>query len=67
MRGKLTLYLDQYGNRWFARTVRDLVRQIGGGRVSIMYADKPDGRTVRTGYVIGQYWCSAFQPLELEA
>lgn len=67
MRGIPTLYLDQYGNRWFASTVRELCEKIGGGRVSKMYVDKPDGRTVQIGYVIGRHWCTAFRPFEIAA
>ena len=66
MNGILTLYLDQYGNRWFARTVRELREQIGG-RVSRMFCDKADGSTVHVGYVVGQHWCTAFRPYEREA
>lgn len=67
MNGKLTLYLDQYGNRWLARTVRDLRDQIGGGRVSRMFRDKADGSSVHVGYVVGAHWCDAFQPVEIAA
>ena len=63
MNGKPTLYLDQYGNKWFARTVKELRGRIGGGRVSKMYRDTKDGRPVHVGYVVGQHWCEAFQPV----
>ena len=65
MKGKFVLYLDQFGNKWTARTVRELREKIGGGRVGKMYADKKDGRTVHVGYVVGRHWCSAFQPVEI--
>jgi hypothetical protein len=58
------LYLDQYGNAFWARTLKELKEQIPG-RVSIMYCDKKDGSTVRQGYVIGQHWLQAYQPVEL--
>lgn len=67
MNGKLTLYLDQYGNRWFARTVRELREKLGGGRVSKMYIDKKNGPPVHIGYVVGQHWCQAYSPVELPA
>jgi hypothetical protein len=66
MNGKFTVYLDQYGNRFYASTLRELRQQVPG-RVSPMYCDKKDGRTVRTGYVIGQHWLTAFQPVEVAA
>lgn len=64
MRNKL--YIDQYGNRFMAKTVRELRKQIamGGSRVSCMYMDKKDGSTVQTGYVIGGHWLTAFVPYE---
>lgn len=65
MNGKPLLYLDQYGNKWWAHTRKELVAKIGGGRVSKMYVDKLDGRTVQTGYVVGPHWCTAYQPLEV--
>lgn len=66
MRGKQTLYIDQYGCRFWAKTVKELREQIGmgGGRVDKMYIDKKDGRTVHAGYVIGQHWLTAYQQEE---
>jgi hypothetical protein len=63
------LYVDQYGNRFYAKTVRELRSQIGmgGSRVSPMYIDKSDGTTVKIGYVIGGHWLQAFQPIETKA
>jgi len=69
MNGKFTLYIDQYGNKFAAHTVKELRAKVGmgGARVSKMYNDKKDGRTVHTGYVIGQHWLTAYQPVELAA
>jgi hypothetical protein len=60
------LWLDQYGNRFWAAGRKELQEQIPG-KVSIMYRDKPDGRVVRCGYVIGQHWLTEFAPVEGEA
>jgi hypothetical protein len=60
------LYLDQYGNRFYARTLKQLKAQISG-RVSIMYRDQMDGLTVRAGYVIGQHWLTAYIAFEQPA
>lgn len=57
------LYIDQYGNHFYAKTLKELREQITG-RVSIMYRDKKDGPTVRVGYVIGQHWLQCYVPLE---
>ena len=64
MRGTPMLYVDQWGNRWTAKTVKDLKQQVGPGKVSRMYQDKTDGSTVHVGYVIGPHWCHAFVPYE---
>lgn len=66
MKGKLTLYRDQYGQTFTAKTVRELRSKLRG-RVSKMYVDKKDGGTVCVGYVIGQHWLTAFQPVEIPA
>ncbi len=60
------LFLDQYGNRFYAKTVVELKNQIPG-KVSIMYQDKADGSTWRTGYVIGQHWLTEFARVEKPA
>jgi hypothetical protein len=54
------LYIDQYGQPVWARTVRELRERAGGGRVSKMYRDKLDGRTVHAGYVVG----AGFPPID---
>ena len=63
------LYIDQYGNKFRAATVKALRAQIGNGgsRVSRMYIDKKDGSTVKTGYVIGQHWLTKYAPVEEKA
>ncbi len=67
MNGKRRLYIDQYGHRYWANTVRSLCEQVGHTTARTMYRDKKDGRTVRAGYVIGQYWLDRFTPDELPA
>ncbi len=68
MNGKFCLYIDQYGNKFGAKSVRELRRKIanGGSRVSKMFIDKKDG-VVQTGYVIGQHWLTMYQPVEIPA
>ena len=67
MNGIPTLFIDQYGNKFWSRTVKELRSKIGGGgsRVSKMYVDKKDGRSVQVGYVIGQHWLNAYRPIEV--
>ena len=54
MHGKNTLYLDQWGHKYWAKTVKELRAQIEGGgrRVSKLYRDKKDGSVVSIGYVV---------------
>lgn len=65
MKGRHTLFLDQHGNRFYSRTLRELRAQIPG-RISKMYRDTRNG-TLHVGYVIGRHWLTAFQPVELPA
>ena len=67
MRGKLTLYIDQYGKPEWARTVPELRKACGGGKVFKIYVDKKDGRTVHCGYGVGSRWFNAYAPIELPA
>lgn len=59
------LWIDQYGQPVWARTVKELREKCGGGRVFKIYADKKDGRTVLTGYGIGRRWFNRFAPVEI--
>ena len=40
------LFLDQFGEPIWARTVKELREKVGGGRVTTMYRDKKDGSVV---------------------
>lgn len=66
MNGKQCLYVDQWGNKFYARTIAELRGKIGmgGSRVSKMYRDKKGGASVHVGYVIGQHWLTAYVPFE---
>lgn len=59
------LFVDQYGNRFYAHTVKELRRQIGmgGSRVQKMYCERKDGSTIHAGYVIGNHWLSMYAPI----
>ena len=39
MNGKRLLYIDQYGDTFFASTVKELREKVGGGRISKMYQE----------------------------
>jgi hypothetical protein len=65
MSGKWTLYIDQYGQRIGASTVKELREKVGGGRVFKIYRDKKDGAVVHVGYGVGGRWFDAYQPVEV--
>ena len=66
MNGTLLLYLDQHGQRYWAKTVKELRKQIGMGssRIGRMHQDMA-GKTVHCGYVIGDSWLTAYRPVEI--
>lgn len=64
LRGKMTLFMDQYGRCVHARTLRELHAQIPG-RIAKMYCDDKSGRTFHVGYVVGSYWLTAFSPVRI--
>jgi len=66
MRHVMTLYVDQWGNKFYARTVKELREQVPG-RCSKMYIDRKDGSTLHIGYVIGPHWLTMYQRVERAA
>ena len=60
----MRLFLDQYGNRYFVNTVKELCQKVYYSKAKKMYCDKKDGTTVHVGYVIGQYWMTEYAPVE---
>jgi len=47
------LYINQYGERFYARTLRELKESVGGGKIEKMFRDSVDGKSYHVGYVIG--------------
>jgi hypothetical protein len=66
MRRVATLYIDQYGNKFVASTLKELRQQIPG-RCSKMYVDKTNGATMHVGYVIGKHWLTMYRRVEIAA
>jgi hypothetical protein len=71
MHGTMTLYIDQYGGKIWARTVRELHAKAGPGRVFKIYVDKIGGtnagHAVHIGYGVGRRWFNAYRPVEVLA
>ena len=59
----MRLFIDQDGNKFWAKNVKDLKRQVRGSCVRMM-RDRKDGTTIHVGYVIGQQWLVEFAPVE---
>ena len=59
------LFLDQYGNRFYANTVKELRSKIGmgGSKVHKMYFASKDGTNKHVGYVIGEHWLTMYAPI----
>ena len=71
MHGEPILYIDQYGGKLWARTVKELREKAGGGRVFKIYVDKiagtNAGKSVHCGDGVGARWFNAYRPVELPA
>ena len=68
MNGRLMLYLDQFGNYFYAGTVREQRGKVGssGSRIAKMYVrNGADGEPRHIGYVIAGHWLRVFAPIEL--
>lgn len=61
------LWIDQYGQHIYARTVKELRINAGGGRVSPMFRDLKAGGAIRVGYVVGPRWFSRYAPVTSKA
>jgi hypothetical protein len=63
------LYLDQYNSVFFASTLKELKAKVcpylKAPKTSIMYLDKPSGKTVSCGYVVSNHWLVAYVPEEV--
>jgi hypothetical protein len=59
---QVTLYVSQYGERFYSFTLKDLRTKISG-RCERMMADGVDGEIYHVGYVIGDLWLTAYSPL----
>lgn len=65
MRGKLVMYQDQYGQCFWAKSIRELCGKVGRKHVSKMYIDGTDGKSYHIGYVVGRHWCTAYVPVRI--
>jgi len=60
------LFVDQYGNKFYAKNPKHLKEQYGiKGKIERIFNDGVDGKTYWTGYKIGQHWFDLFTPLRV--
>jgi hypothetical protein len=75
MRNKLThdeptLFIDQYGHRYWASNLKELREQVcpyAQSHAQRMYRDTKSAGTVWVGYVVGSRWLEAFKPVREKA
>ena len=58
-------YIDQYGQIFYADTVKELKNKIGRTKAHKMYHNF-QGKTYHVGYVIGGHWLYAYVPMMKE-
>ncbi len=57
------LYIDQYGQPVWARTLKELRVKAGGGHVGKMYHDDAVTKeSFHVGYVVGKRWFNEYTP-----
>ena len=59
---QVTFYVSQYGDKFYAYTLKQLRTQLSG-RCQRMMQDGPNGEIHHVGYVIGPLWLTAYAPL----
>lgn len=55
-----TLYVDQYGSKIYARSVKELRTKAGPGKVSKIYRELNGDVTHHCGYSVGDRWFDAY-------
>lgn len=66
-KGQSVLFINQYGDKIWARSLKELRTLANGGKVAKQYCDDKQGKTWHTGYIIGEQWFTAYLPLRVEA
>lgn len=60
------LCVDQYGNKYYARTAKELKENSGlPGKLFKIYVDRK-GKTYHVGYGIGKYWFNVWGDISAE-
>lgn len=59
------LFISQYGDKFYAETIKELRQQIAG-KCQRMFVDTKDGKVLHVGYVIGKLWLTMYVPYSKE-
>ena len=57
-----SLFIDRYGLKVYASSVKELKAKAGPGRVFKIYRDLPEG-VAHVGYGVGYRWFTEYQPV----
>lgn len=59
------LCVDQYGNKFYAKTAKELKQACGyPGKLFKIYCDRK-GKTYHVGYGVGQYWFNVWADISV--
>lgn len=62
------LCIDQYGQKLWAKSVKELIAKAYGTKAAKMYIDSADHNTTyHCGYIVLGRWFSIYKPLRVEA
>lgn len=65
VKGRFTLFRDQYRNTFFARSLEELKEEVGYTKADKMYIDDLNGNTYHCGYILGDHWLTAYQEVRI--
>lgn len=66
MNGKLITYIGPNGVMYNCKTVKELIKRVGGTRADKIYMDRK-GFRYHVGYLVNKQFYKMFQALEIQA
>ena len=65
MKRPMRLFIDQYGSKIYARTVKELCATAGRTKARKVYVDRKDG-VYHVGYAVGDRWFHAWNEFAIK-
>lgn len=59
------LCVDQYGNKVYAKTAKELAENMGRTKARRIYRDGKDGKTYHCGYIVAGCWFEVFSRIQV--